>query len=161
MAERLGLSWHSFSNSFSTRFQLPCAALERISTTLPPRRRLVSETSVDAVTPLRKASSLSLARWAVRLSEDGCEEAFVAFLPIGHHDEILWLLEPLFGRLHELLDERLIPSSGNEANQKPAFGIDGGRFSEGLLLASRIPVTLVHLYRGGFDVAHPLVVKLS
>src|SRR5215207_3007124 len=120
----------------------------------------VSEASLDAMPDLREASPVSLARRTVGFSKDGCKQAFVALVPVGHHDEIVGLLEPPLGRDHKLLDERLIPSSNYEADQQAALGIDRGRFPEGFLLASHIPVTLIHLYRRALDVLNPLVVEL-
>src|SRR5215216_3475353 len=120
----------------------------------------VGEAPFDAVTRPRKASSVPFARRAVRLPEDECKKAFVALVPVAHNDEILGLLEPPPGRDHKLLDERLIPSSNYEADQQAALGVDRGRFPEGFLLASHIPVTLIHLYRRALDVLNPLVVEL-
>ena len=119
------------------------------SPTLPVLDELeVSEASVDAMSHFRKAPSFSLACRAIGRPEDGREKALVAFLPVAHHDEILGLLEPPLGRDHKLPDERLVTSSSDEADQKPAFRLDRGRFPKGFLLAPGVPVTLVHLYRG-------------
>src|SRR5215207_4749911 len=120
----------------------------------------VSEASVDAVAHLREASSHSLARHTVGLPEDRREESFVAFLSVAHQHQIPRLLEPPLGRDHKLLDERLVPFTHNEADQKPTFGIDGGSFPPRVLLRTRIPPTLVHLYRGGFHLSHSFVVEL-
>jgi len=83
----------------------------------------VSEAPLDArcLRSSFKASSVSLARRTVGFSKDGCEETFVALLPIAHQNQILRGFQPLFGGLHELLDERLVPSSNHEANQKAAL----------------------------------------
>src|SRR5919199_3430888 len=109
---------------------------------------------------LRETSSVSLACRTVGFSKDGCEETFVAPLSVAHQNQILRGFQPLFSGLHKLLDECLVPSSTDKADQKAAFGINGCGFPKRFLLASRIPVTLVHLYRGGFDLFNPLVVKL-
>src|SRR5919202_6178906 len=90
----------------------------------------VGEASVDTMPHLRKASSGSLARRTVRLSEDGGEEVLVAFVSIAHEHQILRRVDPLSGGLHKLSDERLVPPSHDEADQKADRGNYGGRFPQ-------------------------------
>jgi len=82
----------------------------------------VSKLSVDPVAKLREASSVSLARRAVGLAEDGGEQGLVASCSVAHQHQLSRVLEPISGTLHQLSYEPLIPSAADEADQKAAFG---------------------------------------
>jgi hypothetical protein len=54
----------------------------------------VSELSVDPVAKLREASSVSLARRAVGLAEDGGEQGLLASCSVAHQHQVCGVLEP-------------------------------------------------------------------